>query len=55
MEPLSTAYKTVCMQMTKATWLKRPVSVVIDSATYVSAHDQFARHQQCSNEPLRHH
>ena len=27
-------------------------SVVIDSATYVSAHNQFAWYRQCSSDPL---
>ena len=36
-------------------WPKRPAIIAVDSATYVFAHDQFARYQQSSNEPLRYH
>ena len=45
---MSTAYKLLCTQLTQAyVAKKRPASVVIDFAMYVSAHDQFA--QCCAN------
>ena len=36
----------LCQLHTKQrhTWPKHPASVVIDSATYISAHDQFAQY-----------
>ena len=51
--PLSTAYKQFCMPLTKA-YVAKASCISCYWFCYVSAHDQFARYWQCSNEPLRH-
>ena len=59
--PLSTAYKSFefwvyefCMQLTKA-YVAKTSCISCHWFCYVSAHNQFAQYQQCSNDPLRHH
>ena len=51
--PLSTAYKTFCTQLTKA-YMAETSCISCYWFCYISAHDQFARYRQSSNEPQHH-